>query len=191
MDLPPQHDHKAPAVPSVPVQRPGDGSPVPASGPTPRPRRRRNWRLIIAITAATLGTLCSAGSLTGYLWYDKATTPDRSSPSLVVRQYLRATFEDRDNGRASLFICAKPETLAEVQEVLSDIRTRETRFGVKIVVAWEGFSTTEQGTNASVSTNLLIRVPEANGSTSESLDHWIFTTVKTDGWRVCGAHKVD
>lgn len=191
MDLPPLPEHQAPAVPSVPAQRPGAGLPVPASVPTLPPRRRRNWRLIIAIIAAALADLCAAGSLTGYLWYGKAVAPDRSTPSLAVRQYLQATFEAEDSGRAGLFTCGRPEMLSEVQDTVADIRAREARFGVRIVVAWEGFSTTEQGSKASVSTSLLIRVPEANGSTSESLDHWIFTTVKTDGWRVCGAHRVD
>lgn len=138
-----------------------------------------------------VATVCAAGSVTGYLWYDNATAPDRSTPSLAVRQYLQATFEDNDSRRASLFTCGSPERLTEVQDAVTDIHAREARYGVKIVVVWEGFSTTEQGANASVSTDLLIRVPEANGSTSESLDHWIFAMTKTDGWRVCGAHKVD
>jgi hypothetical protein len=145
---------------------------------------------MIAILVASLSTLCAGGSLAGYIWYGKATTPDRSTPDLAVRQYLQATFEDNDAGRARLFTCSQPDSLTEVQGTLADIHQRETRFGVKIVVAWEGFSTAEQGRNATVSLNLLIRVPEANGSTSESIDRWTFNTVNDDGWRVCGAHKV-
>jgi hypothetical protein len=192
VDLPPPPDQQVPLAPAVPAQRSGEGPPVPpaTSVPVQAQRGRRNWRLIIAILVAALSTLCAGGSLVGYIWYAKATTPDRSTPDLVVRQYLQATFEEADTSRASLFTCSKPESLTEVQDTLTDVHQRESRFGVKIVVAWEGFATSEQGKRATVDLNLLIRVPEANGSTSESLDRWRFTTVDERGWRVCGAHKV-
>lgn len=154
-------------------------------------RRPRNWRLIIAVTAGVVSFLCASGSVAGYVWYSQATTPDRSTPSLVVRQYLEAIFEDDDPARASLFTCGKPESLTEVQDTLADIHQRESRFGVKITVGWDSFNTTEQGKNATVTLNLLIRVPEANGYPSESQDHWAFTTANDNGWRVCSAHKVN
>jgi hypothetical protein len=165
--------------------------PTAAPGPSaPRRRRPRNWRLLIAVTVGVLSPVCAAGSLAGYVWYDNATAPDRSTPGLVVRQYLQATFEDNDAARASLFTCGKPASLTEVQETLADIHQRESRFGVKITVGWDSFNTQEQGKDATVTLNLLIRVPEANGYPSESQDHWAFTTVNNNGWRVCGAHKV-
>ena len=144
----------------------------------------------MAVAAGVLSFFCSVGSVAGYVWYGQATTPDRSTPSLVVRQYLQATFEDNDPARASQFTCGKPESLTEVQNTLADIRQRESRFGVKITVAWDSFNTQEQGKDATVTLNLLIRVPEANGYPSESQDHWAFTTTNNNGWRVCGAHKV-
>jgi hypothetical protein len=188
VDVPPQ-DQQAPSLPAVPAQRPADDVAVLPPAPNPPARRRRNWRLILVVILGTLSVLCSGGSVAGYVWYSQGTAPNRSTPDVAVRQYLQATFGDRDESQAGVFTCGRP-SLAEVQTALTDIKDRESRFSIKIVVGWEGFSTNEQGKNATVKVHILIRVPEANGSTSESIDPWIFTTVDEDGWRVCGAHKV-
>lgn len=155
-----------------------------------KPRRKRNWRLTFAILAGILAAFCASGSLVAYVWYDKATTPDQSTPSLAVRQYLRATFELHDDKRASQFTCGDPQSVTEIQQLLSELRSTESRFRVTTNVSWEEFSTDEHGDSATVSLNLLIRVPEANGTPSEAIQRWSFDATNHGGWRVCGAHRV-
>src|SRR5205814_1869178 len=73
--------------PSAPSSQPGPAPPI---------KKGRLRRAFIVIAALAVG-LCLGGVAITYALYDKATTPDRSSPILVVRQYLSATFDERDS----------------------------------------------------------------------------------------------
>lgn len=189
MDLPRQPDQQAPAVPSVPAQRPGDGPPVPAGAPT-SPRRRRNWRLIIVVTAAALATLCAAGALTTYLWYGKATKPNRTSPSVVVLQYLNAYLGSRDSDRAALFACGGNPDLPAVRATRDDLKSREQQYGVSIDVAVDGVrETSRSGHNAEVAASIALTAL-VNGSSQRVVEQWVFQTEDRDGWRVCDGREV-
>ena len=191
VDLPPQPDRQAPAVPSVPVQRPGDGLPVPASAPTAPRRRPRNWRLIIAVTAAALASLCAAGSLSTYIWYGKATKPNRGSPTVVVLQYLNAYLGSGDTGRAALFACGSNPDLPAVRAARDDLKSREQQYNVSIDVMVDGVrETSRSDDHAEVAASLALTTV-INGSSQRVVEHWIFQTEDRDGWRVCDGHEVN
>ena len=190
VDVPPHSEQQAPPAPAVPVQRPGD-RPTGAPGqPTARRRRPRNWRLIIAVMAGVLSPVCAAGSLAGYVWYDKATTPNRGSPAVVVVQYLNSYLGSRDSSRAALFACGGNPDLPAVRAARDDLTSRERQFGVSIDVAVDGVQETSRvDDRAQVSASLALTAT-VNGSSQRVVEQWSFQTENHDGWRVCDGHEV-
>ena len=73
-----------------------------AATATRRPRRGRRVLLIVAIVVAFLLLL---GGTIGVVAYDKATAIDRSTPTVVIRQFMEAAALDHDSTRVGLFVC--------------------------------------------------------------------------------------
>ena len=141
------------------------------------------------IAAILVAAVCLSGGATFFLYYDKATTPDRHTPGVTVRQYLQITFDDRNSANASQFTCGKPSDVVEIQQLLTEVEDREARYNIHISVSWRGFSEQTNRATATVLVNILIQVPEANGSVSESVQVWRFVVQDHSGWRVCQAHR--
>jgi hypothetical protein len=190
--------------PVPPQQRPPAGAPVsgPPTGelvhypphkrallPTREPKRRKlPLRTIAIIVGGVLAVLCLGGVGTGYLLYRNASEPDRRSPTVTVRQYVTATFDDRDESRAALFTCQKP-AVQDVRNLQSDLKSREDRFGITITVSIAAPRESISGKSATVQTDVRIDVPEADGSSSRSSQRWTFSLRDQDGWRVCSAER--
>jgi hypothetical protein len=187
-----------PGSPSIPQARQpaaGETDAGPAAGgeePAPAPRSRgRTLRIVLASVLGGLAVLCVGGLGTGYLLYRKVSEPDRSTPGVVVRQYLGATFDDRDESKAARFTCGRPTDISATQQVLADLVSREKRFNIRITVGWENFTTQESKATATVGVRLKIAVPEENGQPSESFQQWNYALRhQISGWRVCDAHRV-
>ena len=143
--------------------------------------------LLIALGAVAV--LCLGVLSTVYVVYSKVSEPDRGSPAVAVRQYLGATFDDRNEVRARLFTCGDPAEIKEIQALLVDIQEREQRFGVSITVTWEDFSATVAGGRATVTAVLRLTV-QVDGVPQRQVQQWSFVTEDRSGWRVCGAHKL-
>src|SRR5689334_3809624 len=94
-------------APGAGEQAPGAGEQAPASR-----SRGRTLRIVLASVLGGLAVLCVGGLGTGYLLYRKVSEPDRSTPGVVVRQYLDATLNERDDNRAGLFTCRSTTGLA-------------------------------------------------------------------------------
>lgn len=176
-------------VSRVPAQRPPSDhlAPVP-SAPVPVPPRRR-VRTILTVTAAALTALLLGGLTAGYLLYDRATTPDRSAPDVVVDNYLRAYLVDRNDIRADLFICSGPD-LTALSALRLEIEQREASFGVNVRVSWGSLTQSKTQQGESVATTLSIS-SSANGQPRSSRrEDWIFDVAQDgENWRVCGARK--
>jgi hypothetical protein len=152
-------------------------------------RRHWRWRTILLGAILAVGVLCITSLITGYFVYDNATKPDRSTPELATRHYLEAVFTDRDQAKAKLFSCDARTDNGEVEGLLAQVKEREQRFNVAVVVRWEGFTSAISERSAFVDVTLRVLVPEANGSTSEAIQLWQFAVRNGSGWQVCGSHR--
>ena len=85
-------------VSRVPAQRtPSEQLPPAPPTPAPQPPRRR-MRTVLTVVAGVLALLCLGGVATAVIvLYNRAATPDRSAPDVVVDNYLRAFLVDRND----------------------------------------------------------------------------------------------
>jgi hypothetical protein len=177
-----------------PNRRPADrADDAPASTPwaaIDAAERRAGRRRTLLILAAFLLVVCLVGGIGGYVWYDRTTRIDRSTPVVVVFQYVDAIFELRDVDHARLFECERSNGRAALQMLLSDIMERERKFDIRLSVSAGDFESAVEGAQAEVRTSLFIDAPEVNGETSRSSQPWKFTLHDDDGWRVCSAQRV-
>ncbi|WP_033776523.1 hypothetical protein [Salinispora cortesiana] len=183
-------------VSRLPAQRPPSeqlaappSAPAPGTGTPVQPRRQR-LRTILTVTAAVLTALVLGGIVGGYVLYDRATTPDRSAPDVVVSSYLAAFFVDRNDTLADLFLCAEGASLAELRALREDLAAREARFAVPISVSWGSLAVQREGDEAIVDLELVISAYVDGGSYSER-QPWRFTTRLGEDWRVCAGARVD
>ena len=153
-----------------------EGQPASVSTP-PRSHRLRNLLLIVVAFVVVLGAV-GAGTL--FYLYDKATAIDRSTPEVVVDQFLRATLVQRDPNRVALFICQQWST----QEANDDVRPPANP---NVDVSWGNYETDRVGAAADVSVRVYLSV-ESNGF-QESIQSWTLHLEDQDGWRVCDVTK--
>jgi hypothetical protein len=153
-----------------------DGQPATAASP-PRSHRLRNV-LLIAIAFAVVLAAAAAGTL--FYIYDKATAIDRSTPEVVVDQFLRATLVQRDPGRVGLFICQQWST----QQANDAVRPPANP---NVDASWGNYETSRAGRTADVSVRVYLSV-ESNGF-QESIQSWTLHLEDQDGWRVCALTK--
>jgi hypothetical protein len=177
-------------VSRVPAQRtPPEQSAPPAPVPAPvRPRRR--LRMVLAIVAGVMALLCGTGAVVGFVLYDRATAPDRSTPDVVVDNYLRAFLVDRDDISAKEFICRDGDALGAVRGLREELEQREANFNVVVRVGWGPLSRTKNADGESVITTLTIASSVDGQTRSSRREDWQFQVVNRDGWRVCGGNKV-
>ncbi|MFC6015473.1 hypothetical protein ACFP2T_04575 [Plantactinospora solaniradicis] len=174
-------------VSRVPTQRtpPGQAD-APPVAPPPAPRRRR-LPVVLAVVGGALALLCLAGAAIAYVAYDRFTAPDRSSPDVVVDNYLRAFLVDRNDVLAEQFECADSSAgLAELAGLRTDLSAREKQFQVTFVVKWGPLGVRAQESRAEVFVELVISYRVDNLSQSEH-QRWRFVTERDDDWRVCEA----
>ncbi len=171
-------------VSRVPAQRtPPEELAPPAVAPAP-PQPRRRLRTVLTVVAGVLAVICLGGGVTGYLLYDRITTPDRSTPAMVVDNYLRAFLVDRNDVRADLFVCEGNTDLEQLRLLRSDLVAREERFGTRMWVSWERLQVDPTGNTAEVRVDLTFSA-QIDGIRQSDRQPWTFTTQLSDDWRVC------
>lgn len=142
------------------------------------------------MTAAVLTALVLGGIVGGYVLYARATTPDRSAPEVVVDNYLRAFFVDRDDTLADLFLCAGEAPTVELRALREDLAAREARFAVPFFVNWESLAVQRDGDEAVVELELVISA-HVDGVAYSDRQPWRFTTRLGEDWRVCAGARTD
>lgn len=173
-------------VSRVPAQRtPPEELAPPAVAPAPQQPRRR-LRTVLTVVAGVVATLCLAGGVVGYVVYDRATTPDRSAPDVVVDNYLRAFLVDRNDVRASLFTCDGSTDVDQLRRLRDDLTAREQRFGATMSVTWGALQIDRDGEHAEVRVDLTFSA-QVDGIRQSDRQSWTFTTRRGDDWRVCSA----
>ncbi|MBQ1018293.1 hypothetical protein KBX71_10515 [Micromonospora sp. D93] len=175
-------------VSRVPAQRtPSEQLPPAPAPPEPQPPRRR-MRTMLTVVAGVLALLCLGGIATAYVWYDRASKPDRSTPDVVVDNYLRAFLVDRNDTRADLFTCESGADLQTLGALRTDLLAREQRFGTTITVSWGALAVQKQGDVAAVKVTLIISA-RIDGMNQSDRQPWQFETRLADGWQVCGGAR--
>ncbi|GLZ62044.1 hypothetical protein [Micromonospora sp. NBRC 107095] len=177
-------------VSRVPAQRtPSEQLPPAPAAPAPQPPRRR-MRTVLTVAAGVLALLCLGGIATAYVWYDRASAPDRSAPDVVVDNYLRAFLVDRNDTRADLFTCESGAALQPVRDLRAEAEQREAKFGVTVRVSWGALTRTQSGAGEVVATTLTISGVAEGVVRSSRREDWTFTVVEADGgWQVCGGAR--
>ncbi|WP_420117545.1 hypothetical protein [Micromonospora sp.] len=176
-------------VSRVPAQRtPPEHSAPPAPLPVPQ-RPPRRLRTVLSVVAGVLALLCVGGGITGYVLYERAATPDRSAPDVVVDNYLREFLVNENDTRASLLVCQDAD-LGAVAALRDELRQRESKFDVVVRVGWGSLTRVETPQGESVTTTLTISGSANGQQRSSRREDWTFDVVDIrDGWRVCGARK--
>jgi hypothetical protein len=151
--------------------------------------RRRNWRLILAVGAGVLAVVCLGGLGVGYVLYERAARPDRSSPEITVTSYLNASLVDRDDARARLFECDDGEFSA-IRALRDDIESRERSLGTTISVSAEDLRVGDRDSTSAVVYAEIRRSGMVDGAIQSVADQWTFALENEDGWRVCAADHV-
>ncbi|MER7891883.1 hypothetical protein ABTX15_18865 [Micromonospora sp. NPDC094482] len=177
-------------VSRVPAQRP-PGEQLPPAPVAPAPERpRRRVRTVLTVVAGVLALLCLGGAIAGYVLYDRATTPDRSAPDVVVASYIQAFLNERNDTKAKQFTCQDGDDLGALRSLRSELEQREAEFDVVVRVRWGPLTQMKDANGESVTTTLTIS-SSANGQPRSSRrEDWRFQVVDKDGWRVCGGHKL-
>ena len=151
---------------------PASGAPVPVGA---APRRGRRILLIVVIAVAFLAVL---GGTIGVVAYDKATAIDRSTPDVVIDQFLQAALVDRDADRVGLFVCARWPVADAMNATRLDART-------DLHVNWGITSLTRTGDQAVAEVRVRLSIPAGNDALFRDVHSWHLTLVNEGGWRVC------
>jgi hypothetical protein len=141
---------------------------------------------VLTVVAGVVAVLCLTGGVVGYLVYDRATTPDRSAPDVVVDNYVRAFLVDRNDVRASLFTCEGSTDLSELHRLRDDLADREARFSTTMSVVWGMLQVDRNGDSAEVRVDLTFAA-QVDGIRQTDRQPWTFTTRLGEDWRVCSA----
>ncbi|GAA2714660.1 hypothetical protein ACFY2R_08725 [Micromonospora olivasterospora] len=176
-------------VSRVPAQRtpPDQLAPQPLAPAPVRPPRRL-WTAL-TVVAGVAALLLLGGVVAAFVWYDRATTPDRSAPDVVVDNYLRAFLVERNDVKAKQFTCTKA-TLEAVSGLRGELVAREARFATTIFVSWGKLDLQEQGDAARVQVDLIFSA-SVDGVSQSDRQPWQFSTTRADdGWRVCDGTSV-
>ncbi|MEU5671599.1 hypothetical protein ABZ749_14745 [Micromonospora sp. NPDC047753] len=175
-------------VSRVPAQRtPSEQLPPAPATPAPQPPRRRT-RTVLTVVAGVLALLCLGGIATAVVWYNRASTPDRSTPDVVVANYIQSFLADRNDARASEFACQSDLDIDALRLLRDDLVAREVRYSAKISTSWEGFAVQQQGDSANVEVDLILSA-FVDGISQSDRQRWRFETRHEDGWRVCKAER--
>jgi hypothetical protein len=171
---PPEPVPEIPDVPSAPA----------------RPRRRV-LRQALVVGLSVLALLCLGGGAAAFLFSDKATKPDLSTPALVTREYLSAYLVNRDDARAAEFQCGDGSGgLSDLRGLRDQIDAHHKSAGVDFAVSVDNVQEESRSGNTAIVAADLAIASTVQGQSGRELEHWQFTTRNDGGWRVCDGHEV-
>jgi hypothetical protein len=155
-----------------------------------RARRRRAIRQYLIVGLCFVALLGLGGVAVGFLFYDRATKPDLSTPSLVTRKYLSAYLVNRDDAAAAQYQCEDTSGLEPMRAFRADLDDREKKYNLNISVSVDSVrETSRSGDQAEVAADTVVSAVDA-GTQLSRVQHWAITTRNESGWRVCAAHEV-
>ncbi|MGK5442822.1 hypothetical protein ACSNN7_13550 [Micromonospora sp. URMC 105] len=141
---------------------------------------------MLTVVAGVLALLCVSGAVIGYVLYDRATTPDRSAPDVVVVNYLQAALVARDDSKANLFTCAGP--LPAVDGFRDQMTAREQELGIVFSINIEDVAVNKTDATSAAVHAVIRRSATIDGVQQSLTDTWRFEVAdQREGWRVCSA----
>lgn len=175
-------------VSRVPAQRtPSEQLPPAPAAPAPQTPRRR-MRTILIVVGGVLALLSVGAAITAYVLYDRASTPDRSTPDVAVVNYLQAALVSRDPNRAKLFTCEG--AVADLDSFGAQIAKREQELNTSFSINIENVTVSKTGpVDASVSV-VIRRSASIDGIQQSLADRWRFELRDSEGWRVCSGSRI-
>ncbi|MBQ0903505.1 hypothetical protein [Micromonospora sp. U21] len=175
-------------VSRVPAQRtPSEQLPPAPAAPAPqRPRRRA--RTVLTVVGGVLALLCLGAVATAYVLYDRASTPDRSAPDVVVVNYLQAALVSRDPNRATLFTC--DGAVPALEEFGAQMVRREQELNVSFSINIENVAVSKDGPADASVVAVIRRSASIDGVQQSLTDTWQFDVQEREGWRVCAGARV-
>jgi hypothetical protein len=132
------------------------------------------------LVLATVGVLLAGGGV-AFVVYDQATAIDRSTPDVVVVQFLQAALVEKDPNRVSLFVCDQWAPQAAIAAAGAPSNP-------KIVSSWGDLRSSTTGDNATVQAKLTFSLA-TNGGFQQDVQSWTFELRNQSGWRVCSLSK--
>jgi hypothetical protein len=129
---------------------------------------------------------CLGGVGIALIVFRQTTEPDRSTPDVVVFQYVRALLVDRNEIRARELTCDGSLGTAEILGLRDEIDARQKELGVEIATTVVNVVNDIHGSDAHVSVDLR-RSAMVDGRSQVLNDPWRFVLLDTKGWRVCGS----
>ncbi|MEU7773990.1 hypothetical protein AB0C44_21940 [Micromonospora taraxaci] len=145
-------------------------------------------RTAFTVVAGVLAVLCMAGAVTGYVLYNRAAAPDRSTPDVAVVNYLQATLVSRDTNRAKLFAC--DGAVPAVDEFAAQVAGREQELGVAFSINIENVVVSKTAASDAIVTAVIRRSASIDGVHQSLTDTWRFDVKDKEGWRVCAGNRV-
>ncbi len=181
-----------PRVEDRALERHQGGAPEASLSPTydksSASRRRSRWRTALLVALVVASAILMGGLVVAYVAYERVTEPDRSTPGVVVRQYIDATFAEHDTARAARFTCNRPQT-REIDELRALLASREQEHSVTITVAPANSDVRASGSSATVDVDLKLTVGVA-GASQREIQRWRFDLVEQNGWRICDVRRL-
>jgi hypothetical protein len=142
------------------------------------------------LVAGVVALGCLGGTGVAFVAYREATEPDRSAPDVVVDNYLRAMFVERNDAEAEAYSCRGEPDLGMAKVLRDEIERREADFDVEVRVSWGRLSrSTIDAQREVVETELTIASFSEGAPRGRRNEIWRFEVVDEDGWRVCGATR--
>jgi predicted lipid-binding transport protein (Tim44 family) len=166
------------------------GGAVSATSDPAGPGRWHRLRRGLAVGLAVIVLLCLGGAGAAFVYYDRATKPDRRTPVLATQEFLTAYLANRDDVRAAEYQCADTSGLSEIKAFRDDINRRQKENGSTITILVNGvYELSRSGDNATVEAGLQL-LTTIEGTEQTVSERWEFRTHNEDGWRVCAGHDV-
>ncbi|MFB9413312.1 hypothetical protein [Dactylosporangium matsuzakiense] len=126
----------------------------------------------------------------GIIYYDKATKPNTDTPGVALEEFFDARFNGARPERVQQLICRSPD-LSEFDKLISVLDASKGPSAEVITAhASELILNYPSQDKAEIETDLVLTSgPQNHAGVGE--ERWRFDLVREDGWRVCGAHRLD
>ncbi|WP_433082786.1 hypothetical protein ACQP1P_02755 [Dactylosporangium sp. CA-052675] len=174
----------------APLGRPRTGPPPPPP-PAKDPRQRKLARRTVLWTLLGIAAfVCLSGIGLGIIYYNKVTKPNTDTPGGALEGYLDARFNGARPERVQQLICRSPN-LSEIDELVSVLEASKAQSAGAIKANASALDLKYPSEDkAEIETDLVLASGPQNYA-SVARERWRFDLVHEDGWRVCGAHRLN